>query len=346
MTIRDRRAIRAAADSALGSAQQGMRQILLSYIGIITALSLGCSVLTVILSDRIADTGGLRNMGLRSALSTAQTLLPIVQMLVLWGLQLGYHTAALRVARGEPVSSDTLFGGFRRFFPLLRAMLVQGFLYTMAGVMSMYAAVYIFLLLPVSGDFQEIVMPAIESASILSGTITLDEATVMAAAGAMMPALWIFGGLFLLFFVPMYYRYRLVMYRLIDHSHPRAFLALLESRAIMRRSRFQLLKLDLGFWWFYALQLLAPLLCYGDVLLGMFGIALPVPEMAAYFLFLILSLAAQAVIFSLALNRVSVTYAVFYDTLLAQKEAERAERQRPPLPVHIPWQSPYEDENP
>ena len=343
MTIRDRRAIRAAAGNALGSAQQDMRQILLVYIGIITALSLGCSALTVVLSERIADTGGLSNMGLRSALSTAQTLLPMVQMLVLWGLQIGYHTAALRVARGEPVSRDTLFGGFRRFLPMLRAMLMQGFLYTMAGILSMYAAVYIFLLLPVSGDFQRIVMPAIESASSLSGTITLDEATVMAAADAMMPVLWIFGGLFLLIFIPMYYRYRLVMYRLIDHSHPRAFSALLESRAMMRRNRLQLLRLDLGFWWFYALQLLTPLICYGDVLLGMLGIVLPLPDLAAYFLFLILSLIAQAALSFFALNRVSVTYAVFYDTLLAQTEQAR---QRPPVPAHIPWQSPYDEENP
>lgn len=335
MTIRDRRAMEQTARERLAAGQDQLQPLLLIYLAIITGLSLAASILTVVLTDRIADTGGLSNMGLRSVLSTAQTLLPLVQTLVLWGLQVGYHTAALGVARGEPVSRDTLFGGFRRFFPMLRAMLMQGLMYGMTGMTCMYLAVYIFLLLPVSGAFQEAIMPAIQSASILSGTITLDETAVAAASAAVMPALWIFAGLFLLVFVPMYYNFRLTLYRIIDHSRPRALLAMMESRALLRRGRLQLLKVDLRLWWYYLLQLLAPMICYGDVLLALAGITLPIPEMASYFLFLILSLAAQFAVCYFFMNRVSVTYAVFYDTVLAEKMAQV---QQPPVPAQNPWQ--------
>ena len=347
MNTRDRHSIKHAAELSLNQSQQDMRQILLIYLLIITGLSLGASALTVILSYRIADTGGLSNMGLRSILSTAQTILPLIQLLVLWGLQIGYHTAALDVVRGKSVSRDTLFGGFRRFFPLLRALLMQGFLYCMAALVSIYLASYIFLMLPASADFQKIIMPAIQSASILSGSIMLDEATVMAASEAMLPVLWIFAALYLVLFVPMYYRYRMVMYRLIDHNHPRALAAMLESRGMMHRSRFALLKLDLSFWWFYALQLLIPLVCYGDSILALAGITLPIPELASYFLFLILSLALQFALFYFSMNRVAVSYAVFYDTLLAEKtaQAELLQRSRPPVLARRPWRDPYEEES-
>ena len=342
MTIRDRHAIRSAAKQALDAQKQPMQQILMIYLGIITALSLAASFLTVFLSDRIADTGGLSNMGLRSVLSTAQTLLPFVQALVFLALQVGYTDAALRTCRGQDVSRDTLLGGFRRFFPMLRATLLQGFLYAMSGLLCMYLATYIFLFLPVSQGFQDLIMPVIESASILSSTITLDEATVMAAADMLKPVLWIFAALFLLLFIPMYYNYRLTLYRLLDHSRPRAFLALMESRAMMRRARIQLLKLDITLWWYYALHLLIPLVCYGDVLLPLAGIQLPLPEMVSYFLFLILSLVLQFVAFYFTMNHVAVTYAVFYDALLEEKKSLLERKPQPPTPVKVPWNDQYE----
>mgnify|MGYP006355581567 FL=1 len=129
MNIRDRRAIHHAAGQSLANAKGNPKRILLIYLGIITALSLASSLVSVLLSNRIADTGGLSNMGLRSVLSTVQTVLPLVQSLVFLGLEMGYCFVALRIARGEEFEQDTLFGGFRLFFPLLRVMLLQGFIY-------------------------------------------------------------------------------------------------------------------------------------------------------------------------------------------------------------------------
>lgn len=321
------------------------QRIVLLYLVITTLLSLAASALTLLLSDRIAGTGGLRGMGLRSVLSTAQTLLPMVQTLVFMGLQLGYHDAALGVSRDKPVSLDTLWGGFRRFFPLLRAYLLQGMFYGATGFLCLYLATYIFLLLPASADFRNVIMPVIESASVLSGEIVLDEATLNTASAALKPLIWVFLPLFLAVFIPMHYQYRLTIYRIIDQSHPRAFAALLESRALMRRSRLTLLKLDLRLWWYYAAQLLLQALCYGDVLLALAGIALPFSDTVAYYLFLILSLALQFVFQYLTMNRVSVTYAVFYDELLTRKKQLMEERRMRPAAPKTPWSNPYENNN-
>lgn len=336
MNIRDRRAIHHTASEKLDQARGPMGRILLIYLGISIGLSLGSALLSVILSDRIANTGGLGNMGLRSILSTGQTILPLVQSLVVLGLELGYCMAAMRVCRGQNVSTNTLWGGFQRFFPLLRAIILQGLVYFAVGMMSMYLSAYIFVMLPVSDQFRQIIAPMLESVTVLNSSVTLDEATIMQAAEAMLPVFWIFAGLFLLLFVPLFYQYRMVIYRLIDQPRPGALRALHESRMMMRRNRFALLKLDLTFWWFYLLQFFSVTLCYGDVLLPLLGITLPFSATVSYFLFLVASLAMQFALFYFAMNKVSVTYAVAYESLLP-KEAPV----QPPVPANNPWQNQY-----
>ena len=339
MNIRDRRAIHHTAAQSLEHAKGDPKKILMIYLGIITVLSLVSAVASVLLSNRIADTGGLSNMGLRSVLSTGQTILPLVQMLVVLGLELGYCTMALRISRGEAVSQDTLFGGFRRFFPLLRAQILQALLYFAVAMLCLYPSVYIFLMLPISADFYEIVMPLAETVTTLSSTITMDEATMIAATDAMMPVLWIFAVLFLLIFIPLHYQFRMVIYRLIDQSRPGALAAIRESHTMMRRNRFALFQLDLNLWWFYALQMLISLVCYGDILLPLLGVTLPWSSTVNYFLFLILSLALQFVVYYFAMNKVAVTYAAAYNALLP-KQQEQAPA-KPAAPANVPWQDQY-----
>lgn len=337
MNIRDRHAIHHTAGEALSNAKGDPKKILLIYLSIVTVLSLAVSGISVLLSDRIADTGGLGNMGLRSVLSTAKTVLPLAQSLILLGLELGYCTMALRISRGESISTETLFGGFHRFFPLLRAQILQGFLYFGIAMLSLYPSIYIFLLLPISEEFYEIIMPLMESASTLTGTVTMDEATMLAASEAMTPMLWIFALLFLLLFIPVHYRYRMMVYRLIDQPRPGALRAMRESRTMMRRNGIALFRLDLSFWWFYLLQALILLVCYGDMLLPMLGVTLPWSGTVSYFLFMGLSLALQFVVYYFFMNRITVTYAVAYETLLSKKE----ETQTAPQPSAVPWQNQY-----
>lgn len=336
MNIRDRQAIHHAAGQSLENAKGEPQKILLVYLGIVTGLSLVVAALSTLLTGRIENTGGLSNMGLRSVLSTAKAVLPLVQSLIFLGLEVGYCTVALRIVRGECVSNDTLFGGFRRFLPLLRAQILLGFLYAGVGMLSVYTGVYLFLMLPLSNGFYEAIMPMMESATA-GGTLIIDEPLMAAASEAIVPSLWIFAILFLLLFLPMHYNYRMVTYRLIDQQRPGALRAIHESRVMMRRNRIALLKLDLTIWWFYLLQAAILLIAYLDILLPMLGITLPISNTVSYFLFLALSLGLQFVVYYFCMNKVAVIYATAYETLLPKKEPEMPA----PVPSANPWQDQY-----
>ena len=345
MDLRDRRTLFSAADETLARDGAALRQVLLLYIAILTGLSLLLSGLTVLLSNRIENTGGLSGMGLRSILSTVQSVLPMVQTVVLAALQIGYTRAILNARRGEAFSRDTLWGDFRLLLPLIGAYMLQGLLYAGLAMVSVYAASYIFMMLPASNEFMALIQPLAGSVTAMTDQLVLDEATYLAAASAMKPVLWIFVLVFLPLFVPTYYRYRMTLYRLLDQHHPRPMLAMRESRMMLHRNRTALFKLDLQLWWYYILQALVAVVCYGDQLLLLGGIALPFSPEVSYFLFLGLSLLLQAVLFYFTMNRVSLVYAAAYDSLLETfEQMKQTLLQKMNIPADAPanpWKDQY-----
>ena len=106
---------------------------------------------------------------------------------------------------------------------------------------------------------------------------------------------------------------------------------------MMRRNRFALLRLDLSLWWFYLLQVVIVLVGYGDMLLPLLGITLPLSDSANSLLCFGLSLALQFVIYLLTMNRVAVTYATAYDALLPKEQTA----QKAPQTPAVPWQNQY-----
>lgn len=345
MDLRDRRTLFSAADETLARDGAALRQVLLLYIAILTGLSLLLSGLTVLLSNRIETTGGLSGMGLRSILSTVQSVLPMVQTVVLAALQLGYTRAILNARRGEAYSRDTLWGDFRLLLPLMGAYLLQGLLYAGLALASVYAAGYIFMLLPASNEFMALIEPLAASVTAMSDTLVLSDATYAAASEALRPMLWIFPLVFLPLFIPTCYRYRMTVYCLLDQSRPRPMLAMRESRMMLHRNRTALFKLDLQLWWYYILQALVTLVCYGDQLLTLTGVALPFSPEVSYFLFLGLSLLLQAAVFYFTLNRVSLIYAAAYDSLLETfEQMKQTLLQRMNIPADAPanpWKDQY-----
>ena len=83
MDIRNRKELHAAAVASLAAAPGQPRQAAALYAAIGSVLALLSAVISFILNNQIAQTGGLSNMGLRSMLSTAQSVLPVVQMVVM-----------------------------------------------------------------------------------------------------------------------------------------------------------------------------------------------------------------------------------------------------------------------
>ena len=89
---------------------------------------------------------------------------------------------------------------------------------------------------------------------------------------------------------------------------------------MMRGNRLQLLKLDVSLWWYYLASAAAMMVCYGDMLLPMAGVELPVSETAAYFGFYGLYMAASFGIHYFLRNRAEVSYALAYDAVKPEEK--------------------------
>ena len=77
----------------------------------------------------------------------------------------------------------------------------------------------------------------------------------------------------------------------------------------------KLFKLDVRLWWYYGAEILASFLCYGDVLLPMVGIRLPIRDTVSYYLFFVLYLAAQFAVYYFLRNPAETAYAIAYDSI-------------------------------
>lgn len=296
------------------AAAEHSRNIILIYTGTVTTLTLLVTVINYVLNLQIAQLGGLSNMGLRSVLSTVQSVLPVVQSLVIMALDLGYIAAMLRIARQQYASPQTLKLGFDRFFVLLRYTLIQGIIYGLAALAAFWISMQIFLVTPLSNTMMSMLSEDMLDPNVLMGYLQ-DPVFSANITTSMVPLLLIFSGVYLLLFLPICYSMRMAKYVIIDKPGMGAMYALRESRKMMKGSCIRLFKLDVSLWWWYAITLGSTALCYGDALLPMAGISLPFPETVSYFLFYGLFLAAQFAAWFFLRNRVEVVYAQAYNAL-------------------------------
>ena len=296
------------------AAAENSKKIVLIYVGAVTVLALLVTVVNYALKLQISQLGGLSNMGLRSVLSTIQSVLPMLQSVVTLCLQLGYMAAMLRVARQQYASEQTLKLGFDRFWVLLRYVILESCLYTLAGLAAFWIAVQVYLLTPLSGSAMSMLTPEMADPNVIMELLQ-DPVFAGEITSAMLPLFILFGILYAVLFVPINYSLRMGRYVLIDKPGQGAVFAMKESRNMMRGSRVRLFKLDVSLWWWYAISVVSSALCYGDVLLPLVGVELPFSADFSYFLFYGLFLAAQFLAAYFFGNYIQVVYAQVYNAL-------------------------------
>ena len=333
MDFRNTSALTQRADHAIAGAAVDPKRLVLLYSGASAVVMLIVTVANFLLQAQIAGTGGLSGLVMRSMLETAIQVLQLSVNLLLPFWTFGYLSCVLHMTREQPLSLQTMLDGFRRFGPVLRLNLLRsGYLLLMA-LLCIYPSMMIFLWTPLSTPFMEIIEPlmAVDAAEIL-----LDDATLAAATDALLPSFLIYGVLLLALAGPKYYSFRMADYCLMDDPRGSALIALRRSSLMLHKNRLALLKLDLHFWWFYLLDGLTLLLCYGETLLPLVGIQLPITPEIAYFLFYALYLGAQIGLSVWARNKVECTYAAGYECLkqdidkkLQQIMAQRTQNTNP-----------------
>lgn len=323
MDIRQRKELKQLACRKL-EGKDSAKQIILIYTGVILGLSLLVTAINHLLGLEIDKTGGLSNMGTRAVLDTLRQLLPLAQSVIAMCLELGFCAAMLRIAREQYVSHRTLRLGFDRFWPLLRLSLLRGLILMGAAMASMYLGILIYLVSPLSDPVMEILEPFMGNVTTMNPSILLESEIYSQLLTAMIPCFLICGLAALVIVTPLWYHYRLAGYVLIDNPSFGALMALRESKLLMRKNRLNLLKLDLSLWYYPAVLSLVGIIAYGDLLLGMLGVNLPISNDAAFFGFYFLSLLFQGAVYYWLRNRVEVTYCLAYDSLRPEQKEENS----------------------
>ncbi len=301
--------LRACAGASLKQTSNPGR-VILFHTGAVLLVSLLLTVADFLLNQQISATGGLSGMGLRSVLTTIQSLLRLAQLIILPFWQIGYTYYTLNVARGQTARLSDLWEGFRRFGPVLRLRALMLGLGVLLAILCTHVSSFLFMLTPWAAPVMA-KMEALMSGGNVTEEVLMESITAI-SKDIMVPVLVIFGLCFLAGFLYLFFRFRLAELWLMAHPDGGAFAALRSSSFLMRGNCKAIFRIDLHFWWFYLLELLVTLLGYGDGILKAVGIQMTTDAFGSYIAFFALYIWAQMSLYWWKRNEVCVTYAHAY----------------------------------
>lgn len=290
------------------------RRLALLHSGVALGCSLVLTVVSYLLSRQISGTGGLGGIGTRTVLQSIQSVLSAALTVGMPFWEFGFIAAVMGYARQEQVGIKDLLTGFHRFGPIVRLMLLQMILYGLIAVAATQIASTVVLMSPFGTGMLNVMQTLSENAEFLQ-TGVFPEEMMEQLLKAAVPVYVVAGVLFLAACIPVTYRLRLARYLVLDEERPRALACLLQSNRAMKGNCLAFFKLDLGFWWYWALQGVCSLLAFGDVLLPLLGIELPLGADAAMFLFYFLQLAGSLALAWAWRAPVETVYALAYDRI-------------------------------
>lgn len=303
------------ATRSLASATYNGKTLALIHTGAALAVSFALTLCNLLLSNGIANTGGLSGIGTRTMLQATQSVLSIASTVALPFWQIGFLYAGICYARNEDVHPGTLLEGFRRFGPVLRLFLLEMAIFVGVGIACLNAAGFLIMLTPFFDTMAQALEPVF-STSVSAETLLNDPAITQAIVQAAIPMYVLFGVLFLLVSIPLSYRLRMAQFAIMDDA-PGALAAIAKSLRMMRGNCLSLFRADLRFWWFYGLKILVAIVAYGDILLGLAGVTLPVSQEVLYFGFYGLYIVLELGLSWRFAAHVQTTYGHCYDKLKA-----------------------------
>lgn len=284
-------------------------RLLRVYTGILAGLCL-LSALAPTVFSAMNTGGGLGAIGVQTVLTTVTVGLRLLPVVLLPFMTAGLRFAMLKLSRGEIASQGDLWEGFRRLGTVLLSTVFQLAQYALVGYVATALGEQIFLYTPMG-------QAAISGMFGGEYLLSMKETVVLYV---------LIGAAFVLLATPVFYRYRFVDYVMMDGAP--ALPSLLLSRAMTRRRRLQLFRLDLSFWWVWLGLGLTVAALYAPVL-----VELPYPWLN--WLLPVLAAGGQLLIGVYALPRVALTYAGCYDSF---RQAPAPEPERSPVGEEkLPW---------
>ena len=204
MDAEDRRWYKQETGKTLAEATYNPKKIILIYTGAMLALSALVTLISFFLEKEIGETGGLGGLGTRGILTTLQTVLQLLPMILLPFWQAGYTAVTLRIARRKEFGWEDLLEGFRKFFPVLRLLLLNSLIYFLILSVTSQLGTMAFMMTPWAAPFMDAIMAFVED----PGNAALEAAMNEAAVAAAVPLLSITGAVFLALAAPFFYKFR------------------------------------------------------------------------------------------------------------------------------------------
>lgn len=305
-------------------------KLILIYAGVSLCVNLLLTLISYALDFAIDGTSGLADISTIALLEAIETFLSFLQVIAMPFWSIGYVYAMMQTARRESADSVNLLAGFRHFGPVLRTTFLRLAIYFALAMVGMQIAGLVYMLFPSAKELLRLTEELTRGTEIPDYNALLENEAYMAA---MMPAipLMIIGAI--LPIIPLFYRMRLMDYVLMDEPRHGAFYAFGRSMRLTRKKCMAIFKLDLRFWWFYLLELLSLAICFGDVLLPLVGISLPMEPAQAALVFYLVGILCQFGLYLWKQNQVSATYALLYDAL----RTESIPAPQPAASTSVPW---------
>lgn len=265
------------------------RRVVIVYTAVLAALALGSNGLQLYLSSQISETGGLSGLGLRSVLQTIQEFLTYVNIFFDPFWSAGFLCAMLAAVRGRRPRAADLCSGFRKGFKIIGYLVFQLLVFILLTTLVAQISSMVFLMSSAGEAFYEIMEPLLSDPELVTaeGLLNTELLPLDTLAPTMMPMFAIFGLIFLPLYTWLNYNFRLAMYLIAADNVGGAAAHLLSAR-LMKGHKWEILKLDLSYWWYYLLGVVITLAGWLDILLPLVGVELPFDPTLMYFATLIL----------------------------------------------------------
>lgn len=330
MEIKNRRGLKECAAQRLKQQSYSTHRLTLIHSAVAAVLLLATQAVGYALNRGIGNTGGLSGMGTRSILTTIQTVLQYATTIALPFWEMGFVFAVLSIGRGVQANQRSLTEGFRRLGPVLRLFLLRVVIFGVLALACSYLSAMVYLITPQGLEFFRMIL----SVTMEGGTIEQMYLMMEQNIQLILPMYGILLVLYIPAAAPLFYKFRLADFVIMDVPGTGAFRAMIRSWKLTRKNGIRLFLLDLSFWWYYLLGAATVVLSYLDLILAYLGVSLPANATVWYFVFYALALAAQVLLYTWAKGKVMTTLAVAYDILNRQTP----ERKMIPVQRQIPWQ--------
>ena len=325
MNIKNRKELRRQAAAALADNPGDPKQTSLIFALVTAGSLLFVSILSILLTVRISQTGGLGGLALRSTLTTIRQAAPLILLIGLLCLNLSRQGVAMKMARRVSVQPRTLLEGFARIGAMIRLLALY---YLIISILHSFCEVLgnaLYMLSPFSADVIQSFFPYANQ--ILGGvsfeTLMQDAEFVELIVDYSRKAAPVGWALTALVALILSYRVRMVGYCLMDDPNSGVLASVISSNRMTRGHRFSLFLLDLGCWWFYLGLALCGVMLYGADILEYLKVSLPWDPVAVDCICHVMGCGAAGLLLHVSLNRIQTTFALAYDSLRPKTETPK-----------------------